>query len=329
MKNFFREFQNFLFASPVLPLLIICVSVCAAFLTADRSLPEDEPVPEYLQTVVQISFPPVSRTAVTTASTSTTSSTTISQTTTVTTAATTALPETEPPEEPQQQDQPAYIPDYNYSYISAGESPNSGFYQDRLVIIGDSIAYGYNAYGYIPSPHNIAKESLAVWNMNNYTFDMGGGAMGIIDAAAYVRSPLYFISIGMNDIFTYSPDDYAWRIRDIAEQVLERVPDATIVVGAITPVSAGNYYTGNDTIRSFNSSLEYVINDAGSSRLLFFNTNAVLTDPETGCLSYSFAGGDGLHLNSSAYSYSLNCLFNFLDETNAMEQINEHDNNLG
>lgn len=327
MKNFFREFQNFLFASPVLPLLIICVSVCSALLTADRSLPEAKPATEYLQTVVQISFPPVSRTTVTASSTSTTASS-ATETTTVTTT-TTDPPETEPPEEPQQQDPPPYIPEYNYSYISAGESPNSGFYQDRLVIIGDSIAYGFNAYGYIPSPHNIAKESLAVWNMDSYSFDMGGGAMGIIDAAAYVSSPLYFISIGMNDIFTYSPDDYAWRIRGIAEQVLERVPDATIVVGAITPVSAGNYYTGNDTIRSFNSSLEYVINDAGSSRLLFFNTNAVLTDPETGCLGYSFAGGDGLHLNSSAYSYALNCLFNFLDETNAMEQINEHDNNLG
>lgn len=214
---------------------------------------------------------------------------------------------------------------YDYSYTSAGESPNSDYYQERLTIIGDSIAYGFNAYGYIPYEHNIAKESLAVWNMDSYYFDMGGGSMGVIDSADYVNSPLYFISMGMNDIYSCTPEEYGASMLNVAQQVLERVPTATIVVGAITPVSEGNYYTTNDNIRSFNYALQNSINGAGSSQILFFDTYSLLADPYTLALGYDHSSGDGMHLSSYSYSYVLNCLFNFLDEADIIEQIQLHD----
>lgn len=231
----------------------------------------------------------------------------------------------EPTEEKDNDNSGTSNPTPSYDYKSAGDSPNSSFYQDRLVIIGDSIAYGYNVYGYIPNQHNIAAESLAVWNMGRYTFNLGGGSMGLYDAASYAYSPLYLISIGMNDIFTYSADDYGWNIRWIAEEILSRVPTATIVVGGITPVSNGNYYTTNDKIREYNSSLEWIINDMESSQVLYFNTHDVLCDSNTDALARTYAGGDGLHLNSLAYSDMLKCLFNYLDTTSAYDQILAHE----
>lgn len=332
MKQFLTNFIKFFFGNPIFPTIAVICSVLIVFLTADSTAKPKEKAPENNYKIAALQYAAsVAKTTSTTSSTST--STTSAETTRISTASTTvsaALTSmTETTEIPIETE---HVDDYAtpvYNYLAAGESPNSGFYQDRLVIIGDSIAYGFNAYGYIPYEHNIAAESLAVWNMGNYTFDLGGGPMGVYDAAEYAYSPLYYISIGMNDIYSYSPDDYAWNMRWIAEDILARVPTATIVVGAITPVSDGNYYTSNDVIRDFNYSLEWVINDLGSEQVLFFNTHDVLCDQNTMALGWDFAGGDGLHLNSSAYSQILCGLFNYLDTTRAIEQIEAHEENYG
>lgn len=326
MKSYLMEFLDFLFGSAMLPMLVIAVSLCAAFLTSDSLSQQNGQDAEFVP-VSAYSLEVTSTSAVSTTTTSSAANTTSAS---VSTTVTTTTPVTDTTEQNKEEVQTPdksepLAPSYNYTYISAGESPNSDHYQSRLTIVGDSIASGFCAYGYIPPAHNVAKESLAVWNMNSYTFDVGGGSMGLIDAAAYANTPLYFVSIGMNDIFSYTPEDYAGQIVSISEQILERIPTAIIVVGAITPVSDGNYYTTNDRIISFNNALEAAVNDRSSGQILFFNTNAVLTDPNTGCLNGAYGGGDGLHINGSAYGFILNCLFNFLDESDVMEQINEHD----
>ena len=215
--------------------------------------------------------------------------------------------------------------EYYYDYISAGESPNSSYYQDRLAIIGDSIAYGYNAYGYIPYEHNIARESLAIWNMDTYSFDIDGYYAGWLDTADYVNAPLYFISIGINDIYSCTPDEYGASILNIAQQVLERVPTATIIVGDITPIAYWNTYTTNENIRSFNYSLQTAVENANNPQILFFDTYSVLADPNTLALSDSYSSGDGMHLSGDVYSYILNAMFNFLDSADVMKQIEIHD----
>lgn len=344
MKNFLRNFLRYFFGSPVLPVMAVMCSVFVVFLTADSLIQPGEESLDYTVTMSAFSLgeSAAETTSCTTDQSPETSTASSFQTSGASDETEKAAKSTETvavddggeayeeaPESPdgdEYYEDPSQQPVYKYEYLSAGESPNSSFYQDRLVIIGDSVAYGFNTYGYIPDQHNIAKESLAVWNMGNYSFDLGGGSMGLIDAAAYVNSPLYYISIGMNDIYGFTPGDYAWNIRWIAEDVLACVPSATIVVGTITPVSDGNYYTTNDKINEFNAALEAVINDLGSSRVLFFDANAALRDLSTGALSYDYAGGDGLHLNSSAYSRILDCLFSFLDSTEAVNQINEHEN---
>ena len=208
---------------------------------------------------------------------------------------------------------------------SAGDSPNSSYYQDRLVILGDSIAYGFNAYGYIPFEHNLATESVSIWNFDHFTFDKGGGEMRIIDAADYVDPALIYMSIGMNDLYTYSPADFAAHYQSRVEQILERVPDTTIVVGSITPVSGECSFTDNDTIRSFNYSLEDMVNGMGSEQVYYFDTHLILADPSTGALSEGRSGGDGIHLGGNCYNDLLVGLYNFLDTTSAIDNIKVHD----
>ena len=100
---------------------------------------------------------------VTTKKSTTTSTTTV--TTTMVTTEVTAVVTAAPTEAPQPTPGQPLSP-----YLYAGVSPNSAFYQERLAILGDSIATGYSLYGYIPSAHSIARESVGLWNIHNYTF---------------------------------------------------------------------------------------------------------------------------------------------------------------
>lgn len=330
MKDFFKNF----FSSPVMPIATIILTIlAAAFIYAPEPLDKmtsarlkaleksDAVITE--NTVTSPPAPDENSSAEIQTAAVTEMFVINSVEVTETTAAQTTFPETAAAEtttitthEPHE---------YYYDYISAGTSPNSSYYQDRLAIIGDSIAYGFNAYGYIPYEHNIAKESLAVWNMDNYFFDIDGYYAGVLDTADYVNSPLYFVSMGMNDIYSYSSGEYGLYLLNTAQQVLERVPTATVVVGAITPIADWNGYTTNDTIRSFNASIQNAVEGAGNPQILFFDTYSVLADPYTLALGDEHSGGDGMHLSGSSYSYILNCLFNFLDDKNVTEQIQLHD----
>jgi len=243
-----------------------------------------------------------------------------------TTSAETTTEADTPDDTPEEHPQRPQVSDYTV-YVGA-DSPNSGFYQEHLVILGDSIAYGFNAYGYIPREHNVAAESMALWNMGNYSFDVGGGSMGAVDAVKYTDSPLIYISIGVNDISpTASADNYASVVYAIAQQIVDNTTDVTVVIGSITPVAAVSKYpnVSNDTINDFNTALENTVTSNDSPQILFFDANAVLSDPNTGYLASNVNSGDGLHLTGSAYGYWLNAMFNMLDAYDVKARIEAHD----
>lgn len=206
-------------------------------------------------------------------------------------------------------------------YLYAGESPNSEFYQERLVIAGDSIASGFNIYGYIPTEHNIATESVGVWNYENFTFNFGYGEMGMVDAAAYMQPKLLYTSMGMNDMPNNSPDWFADEYYNLIAQILERIPDINIVAAGVTPVADYVSYTTNENIRNHNAALENMINEIGSPQVYYFDAYSVLAGSNTLALRSEYSAGDGIHISSDSYNVILTALFNFLDTTPVMEQI--------
>jgi lysophospholipase L1-like esterase len=354
LKKLIRDFFGHFFSNPLLPLLVVIGSVSVMLFTGDdHSERMNSDVPEYVRTsvplVVTTSTEPdtsasssadstsnssAAAATVTTAAPMTVASFTSETTTTTATAApvtddeTTSADETstEAAENDKPDDTPRERPQVsNYTVYVGADSPNSGYYQERLVIFGDSIAYGFNAYGYIPREHNVAAESMALWNLSKYSFDLGGGSMNPVDAAVYSDSPLIYISIGMNDILGIAPDSYANTVCTIAQQFVDSIPDVTVVIGSITPVSANNYYTTNDRIDSFNNAARNTVDAFGSEQILFFDANAVLKDPNTGALAGSISGGDGLHISGAAYGYWLNALFSFLDANDVTPRIEAHD----
>ena len=210
---------------------------------------------------------------------------------------------------------------YDHDYISAGYSPNSQYYQDRLVILGDSIASGFNIYGYIPTSHNIAVESFSLTNEEMFEFDVGAGEMSMSETIEYVKPVLIYMSVGLNDIPMTDKLGFAELYRQKIELILEKVPDAVIVVSGICPVSQFCEFTHNYTINEYNLMLERMVNNMVRDNVYYFNAYSVLSVSDDCYLSDYYSGGDGIHLNSYAYSDLLAYLFHFLDYTDAFRQI--------
>lgn len=273
-----------------------------------------------MNTVTSVSSS-ISRTSTTTSvSTTATSSTAVSTTaassTTVTETAAIKSDEVPSPGQPLS------------PYLYAGESPNSEFYQERLVIAGDSIASGFNIYGYIPTEHNIATESVGVWNYENFTFNFGYGEMGMVDAAAYMQPKLLYISMGMNDVAgcPNPTNEFIDKYYNLIIQILNNVQDVNIIVAGITPVSdyVPNENITNENINGdegYNKALENMVNEIGSPQVYYFDAYSVLADSSTLALSSEYSAGDGIHISSDSYNVILTALFNFLDTTPVMEQI--------
>ncbi len=285
ISDFFRHF----FSVPLLPALAVICSVSAIIVTSDATGKMHTATSDNTRLSSESTEPETTE------------------------AATVPMePETEPVPEP-----------LDYRQFTGLVPENSGFYQDRLAIIGDSIAYGFNAYGYIPSTRNIAQESLALWNLDTYTFDVGDGEMGVIDAAVHSGARLVLISVGMNDIPGSDPDKYSSDMLALAQQVLEAMPEAYVIIGSVTPVSADNSYTSNDTINAFNAKLRESVENYGNERLLYFDTNAILSDPGTNALSEEYDAGDGLHISKQSYETILYAMYAYLDTVEMFNKLNQ------
>ncbi|MDE6502167.1 MAG: hypothetical protein K2L10_08800 [Ruminococcus sp.] len=208
------------------------------------------------------------------------------------------------------------------SYV--GDSPNSAFYQERIAIAGDSIAYGFDAYGYIPASHNIAKESVSMWNIDYFTFNTG---MGLVDSVAYINPSILYMSMGMNDVNNSTAEEFAERYKNTIYDIRNRCPDINIIVAGITPVSEDSDFVNNNTIMSFNTALEEMVTAIDSNHVYYFDAYSIVADPETNDLRPECTGGDGIHLVSSCYYDFLDELFEMLDDTPVKENIEKVEQN--
>lgn len=203
---------------------------------------------------------------------------------------------------------------------TAGQSPNSLFYQERLAVTGDSLALGFNVYGFIPDMHNIAGESVSMWNLDYFTFDLGGGEMGMVDAIDYVHPRLLYMSVGMNDVNLNYPEPYVKRYREVIEELIKRMPDINIVVAAITPVCSYCNVVKNEIIRDYNAALKEMVKDMDLPQVVFFDAYSVICDNELN-LKDDYSSGDGMHLYIPCYNDILTALFDFLDTTDFKKRL--------
>lgn len=304
--NFLRSPSFSLAVIMTVMLALLCTVVSGRKNTVSGRNTQQKSVAETIVTTV-------SATTSSTTTTTTTSTTTSTSTTSTTTSSTmTAITTTEPITDSYKSEQ-VLLP-----YQNTGTSPNSSFYQERIAIAGDSIASGFCLYGYIPHEHNIAKESVGLWNYAGNIFPSG---MGMIDTIAYMQPRLLYISMGMNDLPNCNPEGFASAYYDLIMQIIAVAPNTQIVAAGISPVADYVTYSTNDNIRNYNYALKNMVYSVGSPQVYYFDAYSVLADGNTLALSSYYSGGDGIHLASHSYNDILTALFNFLDTTPVLEQI--------
>ena len=201
-----------------------------------------------------------------------------------------------------------------------GTSPNSAFYQENLVTAGDSITLGLKYYGFIPKEHSIAGDSVSMWNLSHFSFSVGDEELELVDAVERIQPKMLYMWIGMNDVNLNMPQKFVKKYRQVIDEIRERVPDITIIIATITPVSSGCKVVKNTIIRDYNAALMEMVKRIDSPDVLFFDAYSIICDNDLN-LTSGYSSGDGMHLYIPCYTDIMTALFDYLDTTDVKSKL--------
>ncbi|MCR4779569.1 MAG: SGNH/GDSL hydrolase family protein [Ruminiclostridium sp.] len=239
--------------------------------------------------------------AVTEKTTTTTEKTTVVTTTSETTtteAETTAESATEPPETVQTQVSEELVETYK-TYVM------SDAYNDfisKCVFVGDSICSGFKAYGILPPKNVLAQGNVAARSIYDYTFKVNGDEMSILAALLELKPEYVVFSMGMNDVNMTSEQTFCENYGELLSQVESFLPDATLIVCSITPITygeSGKLFTYPSNIDSFNAALKEYLD--ASEKWIYCDITHDMKNSLNLLKSAYLGSPDGVHLAPDAY----------------------------
>ena len=178
-------------------------------------------------------------------------------------------------------------------------------YKDSL-FVGDSICSGLKVYsGLLPVENVAARGNVGTWSLNKYTFPYMSGSSLELDcysiAQLYQPADIY-VWMGMNDLFMVTADVYAQNLKDITDRLHQVSPNSRLHVVSISPISkwhkwSGGGRSGIDRVAAYNAAAADMFAGSTVDVISIYDS---LADSE-GFLGSAYDGGDGLHLNGTAY----------------------------
>lgn len=189
--------------------------------------------------------------------------------------------------------------DTTIDYLKAD---NMKYYLDRMVVAGDSIAYGWHYYGIIPKERCVAQGGLSTFGFSVWQYDTTGKKLSMKQTLKKVDPVLLYVCLGMNDVNMISQEKFAEQYKELLQNLVKIVPNCLIVVQSITPVATTNQYkqVNNKSVKEYNAKLREVVAGVGKENIIYFNAYSSLLD-ESGMMDRQYDGGDGLHINTKAY----------------------------
>lgn len=178
---------------------------------------------------------------------------------------------------------------------------------ENIAFVGDSVTLGYGAYQKVKMEDVIAAPCVGPSNIRDFTFEYRSEKLAALTILSYKNPEYIVISMGLNDINTYSPENFSDKYMDFTEDVMKVCPESEIYIMSITPVSADCGNIANDTIISANNQLKITVENYKNEKLHYVDCSSVLKD-ESGNMNTEYSGGDGIHLNSAAYDLMLDQL---------------------
>ncbi len=242
--------------------------------------------------------------ATTKKTTTTTEKVTVVTTTAETTTTTETVTESEPETQTQAPDtaetEPA--PELEGTYRS---HPTSHAYNDfisKCVFVGDSICSGFKAYGILPPKNVLAQGNVAARSIYDYTFKVNGDEMSILAALLELKPEYVVFSMGMNDVNMTSEQTSCENYGELLSQVESFLPDATLIVCSITPITygdSGKLFTKPANIDSFNAAIKEYLD--ATEKWIYCDITHEMKNSLNLLKSKYLGSPDGVHLAPDAY----------------------------
>lgn len=186
-------------------------------------------------------------------------------------------------------------------------------FKSELVVVGDSIAYGYASYERLPANHVFAQQGINLSSVRDEAFMSDYGDGYVLDIISSMQPKYLMLSMGINEIGNKRYEDFAKKYKELAEDFHRVSPDSIIYVAGLTPVSseAENDLINNENINEHNKMLKKSFN--GKNNIYYVYIGNVL-ESGSGNLNEEYSGGDGIHLNSAAYDLLIEELLKFTNK---------------
>lgn len=178
---------------------------------------------------------------------------------------------------------------------------------EDIVFIGDSVTSGFGGYQKVDMSKVFATPCVAPSNIKDFSFTYGDTEYAALTILSFEQPEYAVISMGLNDINTYSPENFSELYMKFVKEAMIVCPNCEFYIMSITPVSADCEDITNETIDKVNSQLEKTVSGHESGKLHYVDCSSPLKD-ENGNMSEEYSSGDGIHLNSGAYDIMLDKL---------------------
>lgn len=180
---------------------------------------------------------------------------------------------------------------------------------ENIAFIGDSVTSGFSGYQKVDMDKVFATPCVGPSNIRDFSFEYRGEEYAALTILNFEQPEYVVISMGLNDINTYSPENFSELYMDFVEDAMTVCGESQFYIFSVTPVSEECENITNDTIDSVNAQLEKTVSEYGSDRLHYVDCNTVLKNAN-GYMNSDYSGGDGIHLSGGAYDVMLEKLMN-------------------
>lgn len=194
-----------------------------------------------------------------------------------------------------------------FSAVSEFSAVDDSYFDDA-VFVGDSLTVGLGNYGVLPAENIYADIGLNLDTiLTKECIQTSDGSVTVLNALKLKKPSKVYIMLGSNGIAWITPEKLAEKYAAFLSKVKAELPDATIYVESILPVTAekqaGDARYSNEAIVEYNKLL---FNLAKEQKVNYLDCHTEFKMSD-GTLNTEYAEQDGMHLKKVGY----NALFEF------------------
>lgn len=147
-------------------------------------------------------------------------------------------------------------------------------YFDQFALVGDSVCSGFASAGYFKQENNLARPSIAAWNIHQFLITSGNLSTDVL-VHLYNKQPKYVLfSMGLNDVNLTTKEQFVENYMQLLYQCKQASPNSEFIIMAVTPVRSK--FCKNEKIDEYNSALRYAIENCYYSHYHFVDPTALL-----------------------------------------------------